>query len=75
MSSSGLNGEETILMSRQDLKQAFEQASLFIRSAQLSASQEEQLELYALFKQATIGPCNSPKPGFFMSLSAEAYKW
>eukprot|EP01102_Stenamoeba_stenopodia_P019253 TRINITY_DN7220_c0_g1_i1.p1 TRINITY_DN7220_c0_g1~~TRINITY_DN7220_c0_g1_i1.p1 ORF type:complete len:281 (+),score=86.21 TRINITY_DN7220_c0_g1_i1:40-843(+) len=31
----------------------------------LKPTQEEQLQLYAHFKQATIGPCNTPKPSFW----------
>jgi len=36
-------------------------------------SQEEQLEFYALFKQATVGDVNTPRPG--MMDFAGKYKW
>ncbi|MBW0508576.1 hypothetical protein O181_048291 [Austropuccinia psidii MF-1] len=36
-------------------------------------TQDEQLEFYALFKQATIGDVNTPKPGL-LELTAK-YKW
>eukprot|EP00759_Apiculatamorpha_spiralis_P019395 PhF_6_TR25455/c1_g1_i1/m.35223 len=29
------------------------------------ATNDDKLQLYALFKQATVGPCNTPKPGVF----------
>jgi acyl-CoA-binding protein len=28
-------------------------------------SNEEKLRFYALYKQSTVGPCNTPKPGFW----------
>mmetsp|Transcript_2883 Transcript_2883/g.4422 ORF Transcript_2883/g.4422 Transcript_2883/m.4422 type:complete len:98 (+) Transcript_2883:90-383(+) len=28
-------------------------------------SNDTQLMIYSLFKQATVGPCNTDKPGFF----------
>ncbi|RWS06287.1 enoyl-CoA delta isomerase 2: mitochondrial-like isoform X4, partial [Dinothrombium tinctorium] len=34
---------------------------------------EAKLDLYALYKQATVGPCNAPKPGTFDFVGK--YKW
>ncbi|RWS06285.1 Enoyl-CoA delta isomerase 2-like protein [Dinothrombium tinctorium] len=34
---------------------------------------EVKLELYGLYKQATVGPCNAPKPGAFNVVGK--YKW
>jgi diazepam-binding inhibitor (GABA receptor modulating acyl-CoA-binding protein) len=31
----------------------------------LQLSNEQKLELYSYYKQATVGPCNTGKPGFF----------
>jgi len=42
----------------------FEQAASFIRNPPTPLSNEQQLRLYSLFKQATVGECDAPKPGF-----------
>ena len=34
-------------------------------SVELRPSQEDRLRLYALFKVATVGPCQDPKPSVF----------
>ena len=38
-----------------------------------SLSNDKQLEVYSLFKQATVGDCNIPRPGMF-ELKGKA-KW
>lgn len=38
---------------------------LTIRFKSLSLTKEEQLRIYSLYKQATEGKCNTPKPWFF----------
>ena len=35
-----------------------------------NVSQDEQLELYGLYKQATVGDVNIPQPGFLDLVSA-----
>lgn len=41
----------------------FDEAARFLSGArQLKLSNEQKLAFYALFKQATVGPCNTPKP-------------
>ncbi|NWU69824.1 ECI2 isomerase, partial [Pterocles burchelli] len=49
----------TMQVSRKDFEKAQEQLKLL----KVDPGNETKLELYALFKQATEGPCNSPKPG------------
>ncbi|XP_059182928.1 enoyl-CoA delta isomerase 2, mitochondrial isoform X2 [Centropristis striata] len=41
----------------------FEQAKNKLSSLQKDPGNEVKLKIYALFKQATQGPCSSPKPG------------
>ncbi|MDY6964530.1 MAG: acyl-CoA-binding protein [Halobacteriota archaeon] len=49
-----------------DLKTEFEAAVEFVRTAKgdYKPSQDLQLEMYALFKQATEGDIHGKKPGF-----------
>ncbi|XP_064363159.1 enoyl-CoA delta isomerase 2 isoform X2 [Dromaius novaehollandiae] len=49
----------TMQVSQQDFEKAQEQLKLLKKDP----GNEVKLKLYALFKQATEGPCNSPKPG------------
>mmetsp|Transcript_19161 Transcript_19161/g.56970 ORF Transcript_19161/g.56970 Transcript_19161/m.56970 type:complete len:264 (+) Transcript_19161:217-1008(+) len=42
----------------------FERAAAYARCS-LKLGTAEQLQLYGLFKQATVGDCNSSRPGFF----------
>ncbi|XP_026698040.1 enoyl-CoA delta isomerase 2, mitochondrial isoform X2 [Athene cunicularia] len=49
----------TMQVSQQDFEKAQEQVKLLKKDP----GNETKLKLYALFKQATEGPCNSPKPG------------
>ncbi|NXI49505.1 ECI2 isomerase, partial [Chloroceryle aenea] len=49
----------TMQVSQQDFKKAQEQLKLLKKDP----GNETKLKLYALFKQATEGPCNAPKPG------------
>ncbi|KAM4533933.1 enoyl-CoA delta isomerase 2 isoform 3-T4 [Odontesthes bonariensis] len=41
----------------------FEQAKSELSALQKDPGNEVKLKIYALFKQATQGPCNTPKPG------------
>lgn len=43
----------------------FELASQWVASNAGGVSSSELLELYGLFKQATIGDCREPKPSFY----------
>ncbi|NWH53657.1 ECI2 isomerase, partial [Fregata magnificens] len=49
----------TMQVSQKDFEKAQEQLKLLKKDP----GNEMKLKLYALFKQATEGPCNSPKPG------------
>jgi len=51
----------------------FEDASKYLRRAALKLSDTQKLTFYALYKQATEGPCNKPKPAIWEM--QEYYKW
>jgi len=55
----------------------FERAVSFIQSmpenGSFEVSRQDKLEFYGLFKQATVGPCNTKQPSTF-DLQAR-YKW
>lgn len=55
------------------LAQDFAAAAKFLQTIVASLEQNDLLEFYALYKQATVGKCNIPKPGMF-ALQAKA-KW
>lgn len=48
-----------------DLKSEFEQAAVDIKNLSSRPSDDDLLQLYALFKQATDGDATGSKPGFF----------
>jgi len=48
-----------------ELKEQFEAAQLNVKKLTERPGNEELLDLYALFKQATEGDNNSKKPGMF----------
>ncbi|MCP4122959.1 MAG: acyl-CoA-binding protein [Bacteroidetes bacterium] len=48
-----------------ELKEQFEAAQLKVKTLTERPGNEELLDLYALFKQATEGDNNSKKPGMF----------
>lgn len=52
----------------------FNEATKFVAGGNFDISTDDQLKFYAYFKQATVGPCNTPKPGFFAGFSVTA-KW
>lgn len=62
-----------------DLPQRFNYAVDVVRSLPKTGpaeqSNEDKLQFYSLFKQATVGPCNEPKPGFFSTDLVKKYKW
>lgn len=48
-----------------DLKAKFEQAAKDVKGLSSRPSDNDLLELYALYKQATEGDASGDKPGFF----------
>ena len=51
----------------------FEKAAASIKDLTVRPTDEELLELYGLFKQASVGDCNTARPGMF-DLKGK-YKW
>ncbi|XP_057213477.1 acyl-CoA-binding domain-containing protein 6 isoform X3 [Triplophysa rosa] len=49
----------------EDLENEFEAAADRVRDLVQTASREQLLYLYARYKQAKVGKCNTSKPGFF----------
>uniref|UniRef100_A0A183FXG1 ACB domain-containing protein n=1 Tax=Heligmosomoides polygyrus TaxID=6339 RepID=A0A183FXG1_HELPZ len=43
------------------------------RSGPVTATTDEKLAFYSLYKQATIGPCNTPRPSFWNLVEKEAW--
>jgi len=56
-----------------DNEDLFKKATEFVSKAKFKASNDDKLKLYGYFKQATVGPCNIPKPGFLYF--EEKAKW
>jgi acyl-CoA-binding protein len=48
-----------------DLKADFEQAAIDVKALSSKPSDDDLLQLYGLYKQATEGDASGPKPGFF----------
>ncbi|KAG8199398.1 hypothetical protein JTE90_000266 [Oedothorax gibbosus] len=55
------------------VQEKFDKAAEDVKKLKAKPTDEELLELYALFKQATIGDCNTSRPGLF-DLKGKA-KW
>ncbi|KAF8796668.1 acyl-CoA-binding protein homolog [Argiope bruennichi] len=55
------------------LDEKFDKAAEDVKKLKSKPTDEELLELYALFKQATVGDCNTARPGMF-DLKGKA-KW
>ncbi|KAK1937406.1 acyl CoA binding protein [Babesia divergens] len=52
----------------------FDAAVKYVSSATgMMATDEDKLCFYKYFKQATVGDCNTPKPGMFQL--QQKYKW
>lgn len=47
------------------LYQDFERAAKFLTTHHASLMPDDLLQLYAMYKQGTVGDCNTPKPGIF----------
>ncbi len=56
-----------------EIEQRFGLAATYLQSIVPELDQKSLLSFYGLYKQATVGPCNTPKPGIF-NLQAKA-KW
>ena len=55
-------------MASDTISEDFDAAAAFVRGnpmALANINQTQQLQLYAMFKYSTIGPCNVPAPGLF----------
>lgn len=48
-----------------DLVEQFEKAAKDVGQLKSRPNDQQLLELYGLYKQATVGDCNQPKPGMF----------
>jgi len=55
------------------LEMDFESATKYVRGMAGSAKQEDLLFFYGRYKQATVGPCDAPKPSFYQI--TEKSKW
>lgn len=51
----------------------FDDAARYLTASSLKLSNAQKLSFYALFKQATVGPCNTPKPSLLSMY--ERTKW
>ncbi|KAJ6638167.1 Acyl-CoA-binding domain-containing protein 6 [Pseudolycoriella hygida] len=58
---------------KSEIEQKFERAATYLGSVVSELNEKILLSFYGLYKQATVGACNTPKPGLF-SLQAKA-KW
>lgn len=47
----------------ENLSKEFENAKTRLESSSVQVDNETKLKLYGLFKQSTVGPCSTPKPG------------
>lgn len=58
------------------LDAGFEKASKFLQHSTDLFKQDQLLQFYGLYKQATVGPCNVPKPAIYsMAARAKWYAW
>ncbi|CAG9467757.1 unnamed protein product [Pedinophyceae sp. YPF-701] len=55
------------------LKEDFEKAAAEAKELPANTSNEDKLALYGLFKQATVGDCNTSRPGM-LDMAGKA-KW
>lgn len=58
----------------QELERAFEQATQDVRGLPERPDNATLLALYALFKQATVGDVDVPRPGFFDYVGSAKYE-
>ncbi|WP_278924657.1 acyl-CoA-binding protein, partial [Pseudophaeobacter profundi] len=55
------------------LSEKFDQAAKDVNSLKETPPQDDLLEIYGLYKQATTGDCTTDKPGIFDQKGR--YKW
>ncbi|XP_077244758.1 acyl-CoA-binding protein 6 [Tasmannia lanceolata] len=55
------------------LKEEFEEYAVKAKTLPQTTTNEDMLILYALYKQATVGPVNTSRPGMFNL--RDRYKW
>lgn len=56
------------------LDERFSKAAEDVKNLNTTPSEEELLELYALYKQALVGDVNTPRPGGLLDFKGKA-KW
>lgn len=61
-------------MTDQELKARFDQAAEDVKKLEKRPSDEDLLDLYALYKQATDGDVSGEKPGFFDFVARAKYE-
>lgn len=49
----------------EEVEEVFDEATTLIMSSKIPMPDEQLLVFYGLYKQATVGKCNTDKPGFF----------
>lgn len=57
--------EQPVDVPEQELLQLFELAAKALSASKQPVSDEAKLQLYGLYKQATVGDCNTPKPALY----------
>ncbi|XP_076242664.1 acyl-CoA-binding domain-containing protein 6 [Calliopsis andreniformis] len=55
------------------LEERFNKAATYLQTLASKLNSNELLKFYALYKQATVGPCNIPKPNWYQMQSRQ--KW
>ncbi|PFX22253.1 acyl-CoA-binding protein-like [Stylophora pistillata] len=55
------------------MSEAFQKAADEVKKLAKTPSNEDMLEVYALYKQVTVGDCNTERPGF-LDMTGKA-KW
>ena len=54
----------------------FKTSQVIVTKLTSAPTDDQKLQLYALFKQVTVGPCNTPRPGMFdFKAKAKWEKW
>lgn len=56
-----------------ELQDKFNIAAVVVKKLKIRPSNDELLRIYSLYKQATVGNCNTEKPGIFSF--SEKSKW
>lgn len=56
---------EEVEVPEEELQQLFDITAQFLSGSKQPLSDEVKLQVYGLYKQATVGDCNTPKPAMF----------